>query len=102
MLSNDLSFIPVSNNEINSLTHELKAAIFLFYSLLDEKQRRLYAGLEALKIGHGGDRKIADLFEIDIHTVPKGRKELFESNVEIHTVRKKSGGRKTIKKKFLK
>ena len=32
---------------------ELKAAIVLFFSLLDEKQRRLYAGLESLKLGHG-------------------------------------------------
>src|SRR5450755_2669540 len=35
---------------------ELKAAILLFYSLLDEQQRRLYAGLESLKLGRGGDR----------------------------------------------
>src|ERR1700693_4969749 len=30
---------------------ELKASILLFYSLLDEQQRRLYAGLESLKLG---------------------------------------------------
>ena len=30
---------------------ELRAAIILFYSLLDERQRRLYAALESLKIG---------------------------------------------------
>ncbi len=35
---------------------ELKAAIVLFVSMLDEKQRRSYAGLESLKLGHGGDR----------------------------------------------
>jgi len=32
-------------------TEEAKAMILLFYSLLDEKQRRLYAGLESLKLG---------------------------------------------------
>ena len=32
-------------------TDEVKAAIVLFVSLLDEKHRRLYAGLEALKFG---------------------------------------------------
>jgi len=32
---------------------ELPAAIALFYGLLDEKQRRLYAGLESLQSGHG-------------------------------------------------
>src|SRR6185437_7853705 len=37
---------------------EMKATIILFCSLLDEQQRRLYAGLESLKLGHGhgGDR----------------------------------------------
>jgi hypothetical protein len=38
---------------------ELKAAIILFYSLLDEKQRRLYAGLESLKLGRGGDGQLS-------------------------------------------
>ncbi|MCP4680695.1 MAG: hypothetical protein GY854_35480, partial [Deltaproteobacteria bacterium] len=35
---------------------ELKAAIVLFFCLLDEQQRRLFAGLESLKWGYGGDR----------------------------------------------
>jgi hypothetical protein len=33
----------------------MKAAI-LFYSLLDEQQRRLYAGLESIKLGPAGVR----------------------------------------------
>jgi hypothetical protein len=32
-------------------TAELKAAVVLFYSLLDEQQRRLFAGLESFKYG---------------------------------------------------
>jgi len=54
----------------------MKAGIILLYSLLDEKQRRLYAGLEALKLGRGGDRRIAGLLGLDPHTVAKGRQEL--------------------------
>ena len=48
---------------------ELTAAIILFFTLLDEKQRRLYAGLEALKLGHGGDRRVAELLGLDVGTV---------------------------------
>jgi hypothetical protein len=33
--------------------HELKAAILLFYGLLDEQQRGLFAGLESMRLGHG-------------------------------------------------
>ena len=39
---------------------EMKAAIILFYSLLDEQQRRLYAGLESMRLGHGGDSVLAE------------------------------------------
>lgn len=77
---------------------ELKAAAILFYTLLNEKERRLCAGLESLKYGYGGDRKIADLLGIDIHTVAKGRRELLEGTIERDRIRKAGGGRKSIKK----
>jgi len=44
---------------------ELQASIVLFYGLLDEQQRRLYAGLESLEWGHGGDQQMAQLFGKD-------------------------------------
>jgi hypothetical protein len=85
--------------EIEVLSHELKAAIILFFSQLDEQQRRLYAGLEAQKIGHGGDRKIAELLGLDVHTVAKGRRELFGEQVQRGRVRKQGAGRKATEKK---
>ena len=60
---------------------ELRAAIILFYSLLDERQRRLYAALESLKIGHGGDRRIAELLGLDAGTVARGRQQLLAGDV---------------------
>src|ERR1035441_8098901 len=51
------------------VSDELRAAIVLFASVLDERQRRLYAGLESLQLG--GDRQIADLLHLDPHTVAK-------------------------------
>ena len=81
------------------LPEEMKAAIVLFQSLLDEKQRRLYAGLEAMKIGHGGDQQIAELLGMDPDTVARGRRELLARDVEIEGVRRKGGGRKRVEKK---
>jgi len=46
----------------------------LFVSLLDEKQRRLFAGLESLQFGHGGDSWIADLLGLDPRLVKKAYK----------------------------
>lgn len=77
---------------------ELKAAIIIFFSLLDEKQKRLYAGLESIKMGHGGDTKIASIFDMDLHTIAKGRKELLGHDIELDKVRKRGSGRKQIKK----
>jgi hypothetical protein len=84
---------------IRVLPEELKAAIVLFYSLLDEKQRRLYAGLKALKIGHGGDQQIAELLGLDPSTVARGRRQLLTRDVELDRVRRRGGGRPTIQKK---
>jgi hypothetical protein len=80
-------------------SEELQAAIILFYSLLDEQQRRLYAGLEAHKVGYGGDRKIAQFLGVDVHTVARGRRELLGGQVERQRVRQAGGGRKATEKK---
>jgi len=78
---------------------EVKAAILLFYSLLDEQQRRLYAGLESLKLGRGGDRQLADFLDLDPHTVARGRQQLLVQDVAIGGARKAGAGRKPVEKK---
>jgi len=81
------------------LMNELKAALIIFFSTMDEKQRRLYAGYESLKIGHGGDKRIAELLDLDQKTVARGRQELLGGKVNIDNIRESGGGRKQIKKK---
>ena len=88
----DLSRIEVSPGE-------LKASIVLFYSLLDEQQRRLYAGLESLKLGHGGDSILAGFLGLDPHTVARGRRQLLDQDAEFGRVRQAGGGRKRVEKK---
>ena len=83
----------------SEVTAEMKAAIVLFFSMLDEKQRRLYAGLESLKLGYGGDQRIAAFIGMDPHTVAKGRRELIERDFELDRIRKAGGGRKPVEKK---
>lgn len=88
----DASVLEISENE-------LKVSILLFYSLLDEQQRRLYAGLESLKLGRGGDRRLAELLGLDPHTVARGRNQLLAQDVEADRARKVGGGRKPVEKK---
>ena len=78
---------------------EVQAAIVLFYGLLDEQQRRLYAGLESLGWGHGGDQRMAQLFGLDVDTVARGRAELLSGQVLHERVRRLGGGRPRAEKK---
>ena len=85
--------------EPEMVSDEVKAAIVLFLSTLDEKQRRLYAGLESLKFGYGGDQRIADFIGMDAHTVGKGRRQLREQDLDLERIRKAGAGRKPAEKK---
>jgi len=69
------------------------------YNHLSEKDKRLYAGAEALKLPHGGITYIAGLFGCDRKTVSRGISELKNpEQIEKGRTRKKGGGRKeTIK-----
>jgi hypothetical protein len=78
---------------------ELKAAIALFYGLLDEQQRRLFAGLESIRVGHGGDTLLGDFLGLDAHTVARGRQQLLDQDVVNAGTRRKGGGRQSTKKK---
>ena len=99
-----------------AVSEEAKAAIVLFFSLLDEQQRRLYAGLQSLGqshrsrqmrrqkvssllLGHGGDQQIAEWLGLDPHTVAKGRHQLVEQDVLVERTRRSGGGRKPVGKK---
>ena len=96
-----VEFLPtvVDASVLDVPAEEVKAAILLFYSLLDEQQRRLYAGLESLKLGRGGDRQLADFLDLDPHTVARGRQQLLAQDVEVDRARKAGAGRKRVEKK---
>ena len=78
---------------------ELHAAILLFYSLLDEQQRRLVAGLESIKLGRGGDTILATFLHLDPHTVARGRQQLLDHDVVPERIRRMGGGRPPVEKK---
>ena len=88
---------PVAAASAATPSEELRAAIVLFASVLNEQQRRLYAGVESLQLG--GDRQIADLLHLDPHTVAKGRRQLLAQDVKMGRVRAAGGGRKPVEKK---
>lgn len=67
----------------------------VFYSNLTEKEQRLFAGLEAMKIGYYAVNTVSTKYKINKHTVRKGQKELLSENLApAGSIRKKGGGRK--------
>ena len=88
---------PVGGRE--DIPDNLKAAIILFTALLDERQLRLFAGVQALQFGHGAESWIADLLGIHRQTVAKGRQQLLEGNVLSDGIRRKGAGRPRMEKK---
>ena len=78
---------------------KINRGIALLFNQLDEKTRRLYAGLESAKLGFGGDKIISETLGIDPHTVSKGRREILTGDFEKTRIRKTGAGRKSIKKK---
>jgi len=91
--------LAVHSADLQVSPDELKAGILLFYGLLDEQQRRLFAGLESIRLGHGGDTLLGDFLGLDAHTVAHGRQQLLDRNVVSGRTRRPGGGRQPTEKK---
>lgn len=67
-----------------------------YYRSLSEKDRRRYAGIEALKLGHGGIRYVTNVLGCDYKTIKLGMQELSdESAMSTAGDRRAGGGRKS-------
>ena len=91
--------LPFTRDPLAETSDDTKAAIILFLSSLNERQRRLYVGLESLRLGHGGDTRLAELTGLDVHTIAKGRLELLQHDVQIDRIRRPGAGRHALEKK---
>ena len=77
---------------------QVQESLSVFLSTLNEKQRRLYAGFESLKLGRGGDAEIAGVTGLNIKTVARGRRELLARNILPDRIRATGAGRPSVKK----
>ena len=80
---------------INTYPPEIEAQMQELYSRLPEKNRRLYAGVEALKLPYGGVSYIARLFGCSRSTVLRGMDELNKiDTLDKNRNRQVGGGRR--------
>jgi hypothetical protein len=75
---------------------EIEQQLRQYYQSLSEKDRRRFAAVEAIKLGHGGTRYIAKVLGCDPQTVKDGMRELKQlpDDPAGSRVRKPGGGRK--------
>ncbi len=70
---------------------------------LDERSRRLFAGLLARQFGRGGRQRVLEITGLSRMTIRRGLRECDESQpTDLDRVRRAGGGRKLIEKKALK
>jgi len=81
-----------------SSTKELHRHMNFLLSTLDERQRRLYVGLESKRLGRGGDQRLAMITDMNVKTIAKGRRELERAEAS-DRVRAPGGGRHRTEKK---
>jgi hypothetical protein len=98
------SVIKPSKQGVTSLKpypSEIEQEMKKFYESLSEKDKRRYAAVEALKLGHGGIVYLAKVFGCHRSTISTGiseLKDLSQDPIDKHRIRRKGGGRKPYEK----
>jgi len=65
---------------ISAYPFDTEAAMRHLFNSLGERERRLYAAAEAIKLGHGGLQYLAAVFDCDPKTIRRGLLELQEGS----------------------
>jgi len=66
-----------------------------FFASLNEQQKRHFVALEANELGYHGVTIISKLYNVHLHTIRLGQKELIEKKeLSDKRIRKSGGGRK--------
>ena len=75
-------------------SEEVENKMRVFFDSLNEKDRRGYAGIEAIKLGHGGQKYISSVLGCDPHTIMMGTNEINnDTETPEDRIRKLGGGR---------
>jgi hypothetical protein len=83
----------------NDLILEIRERYQQSIGVLNERQRRLWAAGEAMRLGRGGIAAISKALRISPNTIKKGMQEIAAASTDAipegnHRVRKVGGGRK--------
>lgn len=78
-------------------SEEIEEQMKAFFDTLNEKDRRQYAAIEAMKLGHGGQKYISSVLGCHFQTVMAGTDEITNgTKTPEERIRKPGGGRKKV------
>lgn len=72
---------------------EVERHMKALYESLSEKDRRRYAAVEAVKLGHGGEQYVADLFGCEPDTIRHGHQDVEQLPADAAAGRVRKKGR---------
>ena len=84
---------------MKELESKIKERITCMLPILNEKQRRLYLGIESKAYGYGGVSCISRLSKTSRPTIIQGVKDLNNNNMSFLKTRNSGGGRNAIYRK---
>ena len=77
---------PICRSKTEHPDKTLHQQINLIMSLMNARQRRLFAAFEAQQLGHGGITRMAEISGLDRKTIRKGGHELSEFGILNHPI----------------
>lgn len=79
---------------------KLKEKLSVLLPSLNEKQRRLLVGAEAIALGYGGIKTLSVITGMSTNTITRGVREIKNGDCDVSRIRNKGSGRKKLTTKF--
>lgn len=79
---------------------KLKEKLAVVLPSLNEKQRRLLLGAEAIALGYGGITYLSDITGVSANTIARGIRDIASENSDTSRIRRSGSGRKKLVDKF--
>lgn len=79
---------------------KLKEKLSILLPSMNEKQRRLLVGAEAIGLGYGGIKFLSDITGMSTNTITRGIREIESGDEDVSRVRNRGSGRKKLTIKY--
>ena len=83
-----------------STDEKLKEKLSILLPSLNEKQKRLLVGAEAIVLGYGGIKFLSNLTGMSTNTISRGIREIENGDEDVSRIRSKGSGRKRLTIKY--